>query len=137
MEKLACWQLQSGDYRNPLLICSIEVFSYLTFQWHLIEPVIIDTGYDGDLLFADNYYSSLGFPQFEIPTSSFDIAETIDHSDIILKASITEVKWGGEQFEIRVECIPENQETILGRGLFLKFSSCFNQKKQEFCLVDK
>lgn len=134
MKNSQCWHVLSGRYRNPLLTCSIDVYSHLTSKWHKLESVIIDTGYDGDLLLASDKYMELGFNQFELPLSSFDIAESIDRSDIILRASISKAQWGEKRFEIKIESIPENQETILGRGLFLKTTNCYYHEKQEFCL---
>ncbi|UCE13257.1 MAG: hypothetical protein JSV04_13860 [Candidatus Heimdallarchaeota archaeon] len=136
MKNPQCWSVLASRYRNPLLICSIDVYSHLTTEWHKLESVIIDTGYDGDLLLASDKYMELGFNQFELPSSSFDIAESIDKSDIVLRASISKAQWGEGRYEIKIESIPENQETILGRGLFLKTTNCFYNEKQEFCLLN-
>lgn len=137
MKKSRCWPLLPTKYRTPLIISSVDLYSHLTSEWHTIEPIIIDTGYDGDLLLSNTQYQELGFTQFELPSFSFDIAQSIDQSDIILQASISKVRWGEWEFETRVESLSTNEETILGRGLYLKVSSCYEKKNHEFCLYLK
>jgi len=47
---LKCWQFLNNTYRIKQFAINIDLFSKKELKWIKYENVIIDTGFDGDIL---------------------------------------------------------------------------------------
>ncbi|MFW9996809.1 MAG: hypothetical protein ACFFD4_32505 [Candidatus Odinarchaeota archaeon] len=130
-----CWKLLAGNFRTPVITCELSIYSHLTSKWHQLEPVVVDTGYDGDVLLAHGVYQDLGFGFSELPSSAFDKVGLVDGTSIILRSSITKINWANQEHEVRVEAVEGNEETLAGRGLLLRASNHYDHETREFCVV--
>ena len=134
MTKDNCWELVNGSFRTPLMVTSIQIYDHLMNEWHELENVVVDTGYDGDVFLNYEVYERLGFRMVEMPATMFTKAEGINGKEISLRGTITSVKWANKQHETRVETFQGNSENIIGRGLLLRASHYYTKEKKEFCV---
>ena len=130
-----CWKLLNNHFRTPVIVCELHIYSHLTSNWHQLEPVIVDTGYDGDILLAYNIYQDLGFTFAELSSIAFAKAESVDGTSFVLRGSVTKARWAGNEQEIRIETVKGNEETLIGRGLLLRASNRYDHRAREFCVL--
>ena len=134
MTKDNCWELQYGLKTTPMLVTSLELFNQFTGKWYFLENIIVDSGFDGDLILDSKLYEELGFNAFELSSSNFDVAESINGTEIELRSTVSKIKWIKEIYEIRVDTFHNSKENIIGRGLLLKNSFSYNVDDELFCV---
>ena len=132
-----CWSVAPSSFRTPLIITDIHLFNPNSQEFIPFGSIMIDTGYDGDILLDYLTYRQFGFHRFEYDPIFSAIAETVERVPIRLISAPSKARWGTKEFDIDIDTFEGNPETLLGRGLFLKVSSLFNAKTQQFCLEEK
>lgn len=131
---MKCWPFNNSHYRTPFYSIEVELFLTVKGEWN-ISPVefLVDTGFDGDILLAEDEFRSLGFSMFEEDKEEWDMGETIAGEQVILRSSHSEIRLENSTFEVQVETFNGNMENLIGRGLLNRFLSQINGFNQEFC----
>jgi clan AA aspartic protease len=133
-KNMKCWPFVQSAFRVPLFVAKIELFLTSSGKWgSQAIQLIVDTGYDGDLLLNYDLYESLGFLVFEEDQEEWDIAESVTGDQILLRSSHSKIRLEEREFTVRIESFQENEESLIGRGLLRRLFSEINGFKQEFC----
>jgi len=131
---MKCWPFSDLGFRSPIYEIELNLFLTAKGNWHSTPlKFIVDTGFDGDILIAEDIFESLGFFMFEEASEDWDMGETISGEHLILRSSFSEVQLNDSCFHVRVETFPDNKENLVGRGLLNHLLSEINGFNNEFC----
>lgn len=133
---MECWNFHQLDYRVKLFILDLKLFSAETKKWIDYSKVIVDTGYDGDLLIPYTDFINNGFLSRLNYEKGFYIAETISGTMINLMSSFSEIQISNQKITILVETFPQNTEILLGRGILRKSKWVIDGLEEKFCNID-
>ena len=131
---MKCLPFNDQGFRTPIYEIELNLFLIAKGEWHS-KPLkfIVDTGFDGDILIAEDVFESLGFYMFEEDRDEWEVGETIAGEYLTLRSSHTEIQIENLSFHIRVETFPNNTESLVGRGLLNRLLSQINGFENEFC----
>ncbi len=133
---MECWDFLKTDYRIEQFIINLELFYPKLYQWIKLPNVIIDTGYDGDLLIPYTDFNEAGFlSKFNYKKQSYQ-AETITGATIDLVSSFTKVKISNKEIPVEIESFKNSTEFILGRGVLIKGKWIINGIEEKFCQLE-
>ncbi len=76
--------------------------------------MIVDTGFEGDILIPSRLYQKLGFRKYEHPISDFPILETIAGMVLKIRSAPAELYIEDLKIDIDVWTMPDCNEILLG-----------------------
>ncbi|MHA1417132.1 MAG: hypothetical protein K9W45_04340 [Candidatus Heimdallarchaeum aukensis] len=130
---MKCWQFLNNTYRIKQFAINIDLFSKKELKWVKYENVIIDTGFDGDILIPFEDFKNHGFEEALLKETEQFIAETISGEEIILRSALSEMKVNEKKIPIVVETFLENKDIIIGRGVLVNLRLLIDGYKEIIC----
>lgn len=129
-----CWSFYQSDYRVKEFIVNIELYSPQQKSWIKYHSILLDTGYDGDILIPMKDFEKHGFPQVLSIESGQWEAESVSGENLKLISSFSELKIDGYQIEAMVESFIGNNSVLLGRGILIQLKTTIDGKKEQTCI---
>ena len=130
---MECWQFLNNTYRVKQFVINIDLLSKKEVKWIKYENVIIDTGFDGDVLIPFEDFKNNGFDEALLIETEQFIAETISGEEIILLSALSEIKVNKKKIPVIVETFPENKDTLIGRGVLTDLRVLIDGHKEITC----
>ena len=131
---MKCWAFYSSDYRVKEFVLNLELYSPQQKSWINYNNILLDTGYDGDILIPMKDFEKHGFLQVLSIESGQWEAESVSGEELKLISSFSEVKIDGYQVEAMVESFTGNNSVVLGRGILIQLKTTIDGKKEQTCL---
>ena len=129
-----CWSFYPSDYRVKEFVLNLELYSPQQKSWINYHNILLDTGYDGDILIPMKDFEKHGFLQvLSIESGQWD-AESVSGEELKLISSFSEVKIDGYQVEAMVESFNGNNSVLLGRGILIQLKTTIDGKKEQTCI---
>jgi len=130
---LECWQFLNNAYRIKQFVINIDLFSRKEAKWVKYENVIIDTGFDGDVLIPFEDFRNNGFEEALLIETDQFIAETISGEEIILLSALSEIKVNKKKIPVIVETFLGNKDILVGRGVLANLRVLIDGFKEITC----
>lgn len=129
-----CWSFYPSDYRVKEFVLNIELYSPQQKSWIKYHNILLDTGYDGDILIPMKDFEKHGFLQVLSIESGQWSAESVSGEDIKLISSFSALKINNYQIEAIIESFTGNNSVLLGRGILIQLKTTIDGKKEQTCL---
>ena len=130
---MECWQFLNNAYRIKQFVINIDLFSRKEAKWVKYENVIIDTGFDGDVLIPFEDFRNNGFEEALLIETDQFIAETISGEEIILLSALSEIKVNKKKIPVIVETFLGNKDILVGRGVLANLRVLIDGFKEITC----
>ena len=130
---MECWQFLNNAYRIKQFVINIDLFSRKEAKWVKYENVIIDTGFDGDVLIPFEDFKNNGFEEALLIETDQFIAETISGEEIILLSALSEIKVNKKKIPVIVETFLGNKDILVGRGVLANLRVLIDGFKEITC----
>ena len=130
---MECWQFLNNTYRVKQFVINIDLFSRKEAKWVKYENVIIDTGFDRDVLIPFEDFKNNGFEEALLIETDQFIAETISGEEIILLSALSEIKVNKKKIPVIVETFLENKDMLVGRGVLANLRVLIDGFKEITC----
>ena len=132
---MKCYPFYLADYRIKQFVLDIELYSPLQKKWIKYNNVLIDTGYDGDILIPITYFEENGFNRVLTLYSGHWQAESVSGEEIRLFAAYSELRTNDIQLEAVVESFNGNNSLLVGRGLLIHLKTTIDGQKEQTCIT--
>jgi len=133
---MKCWAFLKSDYRIKQFVMNLKVFSK-NREWISYNNVLVDTGYDGDILIPEKDFKENGFEQALIIETGKYLAETVSGEELILSSAISEIEINENKLPIIIETFSGNNSFIIGRGILIKLKTALDGFEEKLCLIEK
>lgn len=100
-------------------------------------PVMLDTGYDGELLLPYDLYERLELGAWQYPEKYWSVGLTASGERLIMplsRARLIVSQWKRE-FEVLVDTFPGNAEFLVGRAFMRRFKFELDGPNGQTCLI--
>jgi len=129
-----CYPFYPSDYRVEEFILDLELYSPLKKEWIKYNNILIDTGYDGDILIPITDFEENGFNKVLTLETDQWKAESVSGEEIRLISSFSEMKINGSKVETLVESFIGNNSLLVGRGILVQLITTIDGKEKQTCI---
>ena len=129
-----CWSFYPSDYRVKEFVMNIQLYSPQQKSWIEYHNMLLDTGFDGDILIPMKDFEKHGFLQVLSIESGQWEAESVSGEKFKLISSFSELRIDDYQIEVMVESFTGNNSGILGRGILIRLKTTIDGKNEQTCI---
>jgi len=119
-KKIGPWAYKENVSSEPLIVLPVKLLLPGSDQFSHETELIVDTGYDGDVILSFDLFQLARYDYFTIPKSKWSIGQTITGEEIELPITQTLIEVNGNQFEVFIESHYSIDESLLGRRFLNK-----------------
>ncbi len=128
------WDYHHIGVSEPAIVITLKLRIPNAKIWSSELELLVDTGYDGEVLLSDELYSLAGYSKISFPETQWSKAQSITGGIIRLTRCNTLVLVGNDEFDVIVESHSSIQENIIGRGFINRFTSLLEGTKSRWTL---
>lgn len=132
---MECWTFTPSEYRIKEFVIDVDVYSPQNKKWVQYSRILLDTGYDGDLLISENDFVNHGFSRALSIESERWKAESVSGEEILLLTSYSEIRISQQNFPVLIESFKGNNVSLIGRGVLSLVKTIIDGRDEKTCIV--
>ena len=126
------WDYQVTGSSEPMIIIKLHLKLLGKDNWSEEIELLVDTGFDGEILLTDELYTLAGYINISFPEDQWSKAQSITGDIIKLRKCNTLALIDKIEFDVIIESHSSIQENVIGRGFLNRFTSLLEGKKLQW-----